>query len=99
MPQTEEAPTIDNPTVLNALSYVLENGCKWRSLPKESGSWHTIYTRLNRWAKSGLLNQVLFSLQRGTALDAHQIVLSLDSTPVKVHPSACGALKKKENNP
>jgi transposase len=37
-----------------ALVYVAENGCKWRALPKRSGSWHTIYTRVNRWSKNGV---------------------------------------------
>jgi transposase len=32
---------------LNAVLYVMENGCKWRRLPEQLGNWHTIYTRLN----------------------------------------------------
>jgi len=98
-PKARKPASIDNVEVLNALLYVLENGCKWRALPKEYGNWHTIYTRLNRWAKSGVLNRVLFALQQAMDLDMNQIVLALDSTAIKVHPNACGALKKTENNP
>ncbi|MEW8070679.1 MAG: transposase, partial [Candidatus Thiodiazotropha sp.] len=29
-------------------------GCKWRALPKKFGNWHTIYTRMNQWAKHGV---------------------------------------------
>ena len=46
---------IDNRQLLNALLYVVENGCKWRRLPKEFGNWHTIYMRLRRWAEQGVL--------------------------------------------
>ena len=98
-PKPRKPSSIDNVDVLNALLYVLENGCKWRALPKEFGNWHTIYTRLNRWAKSGVLNRVMFALQQATALDTQEIVLALDSTAIKVHPNACGALKKTGNNP
>jgi transposase len=31
-------------SVLNAILYVAEPGCKWRGLPKRFGNWHTIYT-------------------------------------------------------
>lgn len=40
---------------LNAILYLAEQGYKWRGLPKRFGGWHTIYTRMNRWAKSGVL--------------------------------------------
>lgn len=47
---------------LNALLYVAESGCKWRKLPRQFGSWHTIYTRMNRWAKKGIMDQVFAEL-------------------------------------
>ena len=43
---------LGNLEVLNL--YVLENGCKWRSLPKSYGPWHTLYTRMNRWQSQGV---------------------------------------------
>ena len=46
---------LTNLQVLNAILYVAENGCKWRSLPKHFGRWHTVYTRMSRWAKKGVL--------------------------------------------
>ena len=33
---------VDNLTFLNAILYALENGCKWRALPKEYGQWLAI---------------------------------------------------------
>lgn len=84
---------LSNLDVLNAILYVLENGCKWRSLPKSYGPWHTIYTRMNRWAKSGVLDRAFDLLREQNVLDLPAGVLSLDSTSVKVHPDGTGALK------
>ena len=50
--------SISNLEVLNAILYVAEHGCKWRGLPPRFGNWHTIYTRMNRWAKAGVLDRV-----------------------------------------
>jgi len=50
--------------VLNAVLYLVENGCKWRGLPKEYGDWHVIYVRVNRWAKKGVLQAVFLQLQQ-----------------------------------
>lgn len=44
--------------------YVAEHGCKWRGLPKRFGNWHTIYTRMRRWAKSDVLDKIFEELQR-----------------------------------
>jgi len=54
---------ISNLQLINAILYVAENGCKWRALPKEYGSWHTVYVRLNRWSKNGVLQRVFEGLQ------------------------------------
>ncbi len=84
---------------LNALLYVAEHGCKWRGLPKRFGSWHTIYTRMNRWSKSGVLDQVFEQLQRQQIVHIRIESVKLDSTTVKVHPDGMGALKKTDPRP
>src|ERR1700758_5064598 len=58
---------LTNLQVLNAILYVAEHGCKWRGLPKRFGRWHTIYTRMNRWAKNGVLTRVFEKLPDGSA--------------------------------
>jgi len=85
---------LDNLSVLNAVLYILENGCKWRRLPKEFGNWHTIYTRMSRWAKAGVLDRVFRALQEEGFLQIRIEAISLDSTHAKVHPDGTGALKK-----
>ena len=91
--------SLSNLQLLNALLYVLEHGCKWRGLPKQFGNWHTIYTRMNRWAKNGVLDRVFETLQLEQIVRIRIEAFSLDSTSVKVHPDATGALKKTGRRP
>ena len=86
--------SVSNLQVLNAFLYVLEHGCKWRGLPARFGNWHTIYTRMNRWSKNGVLDRVFRGLQDEGIIRMNLEVVSLDSTIVKVHPDGMGALKK-----
>ena len=90
---------VDNLQLLNALLYIAEQGCKWRGMPKRFGPWHTIYTRMNRWSKSGVLDQVFEQLQREQIVRIRIEAVSLDSTTVKVHPDGTGALKKTVRKP
>jgi len=89
----------DNLILLNAILYVAEHGCKWRGLPHRFGNWHSIYVRMNRWAKKGVLDQVFAKLQQEQILRLKIEVFSLDSTSVKVHPDGTGALKKTDRRP
>ena len=91
--------SLSNLTVLNAVLYVAEHGCKWRGLPKRFGNWHTIYTRMNRWSKAGVLDKVFEQLQRAQVVRIRIEAVSLDSTSIKVHPDGTGALKKTVHNP
>jgi len=50
--------SLSNLQVLNAVLYVAEQGCKWRGLPKRFGRWHTVYMRMSRWSKAGVLESV-----------------------------------------
>lgn len=58
-------------------------------------NWHTVYTRMYRWSKSGVLERVFEYLQREQILQIKVEAVSLDSTSVKVHPDGTGALKKR----
>ena len=87
--------SLSNRQVLNAILYVAEHGCKWRGLPARFGNWHTIYTRMNRWSKNGVLDQVFEHLQREQIVRIKLEAMSMDSTIVKVHPDGTGALKKR----
>ena len=88
---------LNNLQVLNAILYVAEQGCKWRGLPKRFGRWHSIYMRMNRWAKNGVLERVFEQLQLEQIVRIRIEAFSLDSTSVKVHPDGTGALKKTDH--
>ena len=91
--------SLSNLSVLNAVLYVAEHGCKWRGLPTRFGNWHTIYTRMNRWSKAGVLDRVFEELQRAQVVRIKIEAVSLDSTSIKVHPDGTGALKKTARKP
>jgi transposase len=91
--------SISNLQVLNAILYVTEHGCKWRGLPGRFGNWHTIYTRMNRWAKAGVLDRVFAALQEQQIIRIKIEAMSIDSTIIKAHSDGTGALKKTVRRP
>ncbi len=99
LPRQRGNVSLSNLQVLNAILYVAEHGCKWRGLPKRFGNWHTIYTRINRWAKNGVLGHVFEQLQHQQIIRIRIEAVSLDSTSIKVHPDGTGALKKTAPSP
>jgi transposase len=90
---------LQNLQVLNAILCVAEQGCKWRGLPSRFGNWHSIYTRMNRWAKNGVLDRVFEKLQTEQIVLIKIEAFSLDSTSVKVHPDGTGVLKNTDHRP
>jgi len=94
LPRQRGNVSMSNHQLVNAILYVTENGCKWRGLPKEHGNWHTIYTRMNRWSKSGVLQRLFEALQTEGVIQIKMEAVCIDSTTVKVHPDGTGALKK-----
>ena len=94
LPKQRGNVSLSNLQVVNAILYVAEHGCKWRGLPKHFGNWHTIYTRMNRWTKAGVLDRMFEELQRAQLVRIRIEAVSLDSTSIKVHPDGTGALKK-----
>ena len=99
LPRQRGNVSLKNQQVLNAILFVAEHGCKWRGLPKHMGNWHTIYTRMNRWSKAGVLDRVFARLQQAQIIAIKFEAVSLDSTTVKVHPDGTGALKKVARKP
>ncbi|WP_088339335.1 IS5 family transposase [Pseudomonas oleovorans] len=95
LPRQRGNVSLSNLQVVNAILYVAEHGCKWRGLPKRFGNWHTIYTRMNRWTKAGVLDRMFEELQRAQVVRIRIEAVSLDSTSIKVHPDGTGALKKR----
>ena len=84
---------IANFDVINAVLYVAENGCKWRALPARFGNWHTIFTRLRRWAEAGVLDRLFQALQEHRLIRVRVECVAWQHS-VKLHPDGTGARKK-----
>lgn len=73
--------------VLNAIFYVLVNGCKWRALPSDFPRWQTVYTYLRNWRKDGTWRQIHDQLREWTRVSelraASPSELIIDSQSVK----------------
>ena len=97
LPRQRGNVSMSNLEQVNAILYVTENGCQWRALPNSYGNRHTIYTRMNRWSKNGVLQRLFEALQQENVIRIKMEAVCLDSTSIKVHPNGTGALKKAES--
>ncbi len=79
---------LTNLQLINAVLYVAEHGCKWRALPERFGKWHTVYTRINRWSKAGVLDRIFERLQSEKIVRVRIEPFSHESPPRK---AAAGA--------
>jgi transposase len=87
-------PKADNRRFVNAVLYVAKTGIPWRDLPRRFGKWNTVWRRFRRWAGAGVWGRVLAAVR-----DPDVSTLVLDSTVVRAHPAAAGALKKTAPRP
>jgi len=74
---------------------VAGHGCKWRGLPEHFGNGHTVYTRMNRWSKKGVLDRVFGHLQREQVIRIRIEAPGLDSTGMGCIPMVRGRQKKR----
>ena len=81
-------------TVINAILFVAENGCKWWALPPRFGKWHTVYTRMRRWVDAGVLDRLFDTFQDHHMIRVSVDCLGLDSTSIKAHLDSTGVPKK-----
>jgi transposase len=77
---------------IEAVLYLARTGEPWRDLPPAFGHWDAVYNRFRRWEKSGVWRKLWEGLQQDKFKTARQ--LFIDSTIVRAHPHAAGALKK-----
>lgn len=84
-------PSKSNRLMLEGLIWKLRVGCPWRDLPIEFGPWESVYTRFSRWSEQGIYEKVFEELRD----NFDSINVSLDSSTVRAHQHAHGAVKKK----
>jgi putative transposase len=46
-------PNVDFREVINAIFYVVKEGCSWRALPHDFPNWATVYGYFNTWSQDG----------------------------------------------
>lgn len=62
--------TVDMWEILNAMFYVLVEGCRWRSLPGDFPAWQTVYTYFRNWRKDGTWVKLHDCLREWTRIEA-----------------------------
>jgi transposase len=80
----------DNRRFVEAVLWIGESGCKWRSLPEEFGNRNSVFQRFRRWANKRVWQFVFNAL----AVSADTKWLMIDSTIVRAYQHSAGALKK-----
>lgn len=64
--------SVDLWAVLNAIFYILTQGCSWRALPGDFPAWQTVYTYFRNWRNEGTLIRVHDQLREFTRIEAHR---------------------------
>ena len=82
---------------LEAVLYVARTGVPWRDLPEGFGQWDAVYNRFRRWEQRGVWQKLWAGLQDDALKVAKHIFI--DSTIVRAHQHAAGALKKMGGRP
>jgi putative transposase len=58
--------------ILNAIFYLLCEGCRWRSLPGDFPNWQTVYTYFRNWRLDGTWVQIHDHLREWVRLDSER---------------------------
>jgi len=81
--------------IVNAIFYVLREGCRWRSLPHDYPDWRLVYFYFHHWHQRGVFAQAYEALHRAERVrqerDPHPSAGILDSQSVKTSAVARGA--------
>ena len=81
-------PAFDNRLFLNAVFWILRTGAPWRDLPPDYGDWKNTHRRFCRWRDRDVWGKLLDEVIEEPDFEW----LMIDSSHVKVHPHAAGAV-------
>lgn len=78
---------VDLREVVNAILYVLHEGCRWRALPHDFPAWGTVYWYFGKWTDDGTLVRLQDTLRRrvreAAGRDPEPSAVVIDSQSVK----------------
>jgi transposase len=80
-------PRLENRPIVETILWKHRTGAPWRDLPESFGPWNTVFTRFNRWNRSGVWQRVLETV-RGEAGCEWVMV---DGTVIRAQQHAAGA--------
>ncbi|MFR9754963.1 IS5 family transposase [Streptomyces sp. TR06-5] len=73
--------------MLDAVSYVVDNGVKWRALPTDFPAWDRVYAFFRRWRENGLIDELHDRLRgkvrEAAGREAEPTAAVIDSQSVK----------------
>ncbi len=75
---------------IGGILWMTRSGAQWRLLPEKYGDWNSVFKRFNRWSKQ----EVWKKMHTFFANDPDMESIMIDSTVVRAHPCAAGAMKK-----
>jgi transposase len=79
----------DNRLFINAVLWIAKTGAPWRDLPERFGKSNSVWRRFDRWSRKGVWLRIFEELK-----DPDLEWLILDSTVIRAHQHAAGAVKK-----
>lgn len=82
----------DHRRVLDGVFWIARTGTAWRDLHSHFGEWNSVYRQFRRWTLAGTWEVMLEALNEAGA--GHGSVQMIDSTIIRAHQHAAGALKK-----
>ena len=78
---------VDMQGVINAIFYVVKEGCSWRAIPHDFPNWSTVYGYFNRWSKEGtweMINtQFIKKIRKQMFRKKRPSAASIDSQSIK----------------
>jgi transposase len=92
-----QPPALAERMFFEAVLYLGRTGVPLRDLPGEFGAWDAVYNRLRRWVHSGAMRRLFEAMTADPVFGDVRRVL-IDSTTVRAHRHAAGALRKKKRS-
>lgn len=78
--------------IVDAIRYIVDNGCKWRAMPHDLPPWRTVYGFSRRWANSGVIGRIRDQLREQIRIRMgrcpNPVTAVIDSQSVKAAETA-----------